>query len=142
MTEDANAILVRRFYEQVVSGGDLSRLEAFIAPGYVDHNASSAQIGPSAVRAHVEAVRATLAGFTLGIADLLVCGDKVVTRVEGEGKHSGEWMGIHPTGKVIRVKGINIDRIEDGRIVEHWGEADTLAMLAQMGVNVFPVSRG
>jgi hypothetical protein len=46
-------------------------------------------------------------------------------------------MQIEPTGSVVEVKGINIDRVADGRIVEHWGEADTIGMLVQMGVDPF-----
>jgi predicted ester cyclase len=46
-------------------------------------------------------------------------------------------MGIKPTGREVRLKGINIDRVEGGRIAEHWGEADTIGMLVQMGVDPF-----
>lgn len=46
-------------------------------------------------------------------------------------------MQIEPTGSVIKVKGINIDRVLNGRIVEHWGEADTIGMLVQMSVDPF-----
>ena len=55
----------------------------------------------------------------------------------GSGTHLGEWMGIKPTGREVRLKGINIDRVEGGRIAEHWGEADTIGMLVQMGVDPF-----
>jgi predicted ester cyclase len=75
--------------------------------------------------------------LTLEIQDILTEGDKVVTRVVGQGTHRGEWMGIVPTGAMVRLKGINIDRIADSRIVEHWGEADTVGMLVQMGVDPF-----
>ncbi len=46
-------------------------------------------------------------------------------------------MGIEPTGREVRLKGINIDRVERGRIVEHWGEVDTIGMPVQMGVDPF-----
>lgn len=132
-----NKVVVRRFYAEVLSGGDLSRVEEFIAPEYLDHNAEGAGRGPSVLRAHIEALRNTFPDFNLQIDEILSEGDKVVTRVSGHGTHMGEWMGIRPTGAVIRVRGINIDRIADGRIVEHWGEADTVGMLCQMGADPF-----
>ena len=60
-------------------------------------------------------------------------------RVTGEGTHMGEWMGIKPSGKRVRLRGLNFDRLSDGRIVEHWGEADTIGMLVQMGLDPFKV---
>jgi predicted ester cyclase len=137
MPIDANKALVRRFYAEVVGRGDLSRVADFVAQGYLDHNAEEAGRGPDVLRAHIEALRRTFPDFTLDIDEILAEGDKVVTRVSGQGTHRGEWMGIRPTGAVVRVKGINIDRIADGRIVEHWGEADSLGMLRQMGVDPF-----
>jgi predicted ester cyclase len=137
MSTNPNKALVRRFYAEVISAGDLSRVEAFIAPEYLDHNAEGAGRGPAVLRAHVEAIRRTFPDFELQIDDIVAEGDKVVTRVSGRGTHKGEWMGVRPTGAVVRVKGINIDRIVDGRIAEHWGEADTVGMLDQMGVDPF-----
>jgi predicted ester cyclase len=132
-----NKTIVRRFYAEVIGAGDLSRVEAFVGPEYLDHNAEEAGRGPSVVRAHVQALRRTFPDFQVQIDDVIAEGDKVVTRVSGRGTHGGEWMGILPTGAVVRVKGINIDRIADGHIVEHWGEADTVGMLLQMGVDPF-----
>jgi predicted ester cyclase len=73
--------------------------------------------------------------------DIVAEGDKVVTRVIGQGTQRGEWLGIVPTGAVIRLKGINMDRIRDKRIVEQRGEADAVGMLARMGVDALAGSR-
>ncbi len=129
--------LIRRFYTEVVNGGDYSNLDSFIATDYVDHNAAEGGRGPQVVRMHLEAIRMTLPDFTIQIEDILAEGDYVITRVTGRGTHLGEWMGIRPTGREVRLKGINIDRVERGRIAEHWGEADTISMLVQMGVDPF-----
>jgi predicted ester cyclase len=129
--------LVRRFYTEVVGGGDYSNLDGFVAAEYVDHNAAEGGRGPDVVRAHLEAIRMTLSDFTIQIEDIFADGDHVITRVTGRGTHLGEWMGIEPTGREVRLKGINIDRVERGRIAEHWGEADTIGMLVQMGVDPF-----
>ena len=129
--------VVRRFYEDIVATGDLARVAEFIGPDYLDHNAPGAGRGPEVLRAHMAAMRRTFPDFTLVVEDMIVEADRVATRVAGHGTHRGEWMNIKPTGKAIQLKGINIDRVADGRIVEHWGEANTVGMLIQMGVNPF-----
>lgn len=138
MSLEENRALVRRFYADVVSGGDLSVLETLIAPDYCDHNAGpQSRRGPAVVQAHVAALRTTFPDFTLDIEDMVAEGDRVVTRVSGRGTHLGRWMGITPTSRVVHVRGINIDRIAGGQIAEHWGEADTVGMLVQMGLDPF-----
>ena len=59
--------------------------------------------------------------------------DKVVVRWHGTGTHTGEFRGIAPTGKAINISGVAICRVEGGRIVEGWSQADTLSLLTQIG---------
>ena len=73
----------------------------------------------------------------MSIEHMIADAEFVVTRVRGRGTHRGEWMGIPPSGQVVHLRGINIDRVAAGRIAEHWGEADTVGMLLQMGVDPF-----
>jgi predicted ester cyclase len=60
--------------------------------------------------------------------------DKVVTRGIFTGTHQGELMGTPPTGKQVKFSVVHIDRVVDGKIVEHWGQSDTFAMMQQLGV--------
>ena len=60
--------------------------------------------------------------------------DKVVTRGTFSGTHQGELMGVSPTGKQVKFSVVHIDRVVNGKIVEHWGQGDTLAMMQQLGV--------
>jgi predicted ester cyclase len=69
--------------------------------------------------------------------EVIAEGEWVAVRVTGEGTHLGEWLGIEPSGRRIQLRGLNLDRVVNGRIVEHWGEADTVGMLLQMGVDPF-----
>ncbi len=62
--------------------------------------------------------------LTIAVEDVMAEGDKVTARVTMRGTHSGEFQGIAPTGKRVEVKAIDMFRIEDGKIVEHWGHAD------------------
>ena len=61
-------------------------------------------------------------------------GDKVATRKTFHGTHEGEFMGILPTGQRVSMGLIDIVRIVDGRVVEHWSMGDNLGMMQQLGV--------
>ena len=66
--------------------------------------------------------------------DIIVEGDKVVVRCTVTGTHKGEFMGIRPTNKKVKVQAIAIDRVVGGKIVEEWGMYDTLGLMQQLGV--------
>lgn len=61
-------------------------------------------------------------------------GDMVSFRLDGSGTHLGPFLGVEPTGKTIRIRGIHHVRLLDGRIIEHWQGPDILAMLLDMGL--------
>jgi predicted ester cyclase len=65
-------------------------------------------------------------------------GDKVATRKTLQGTHQGEFMGIPPTGQQVSMGLIDIVRLADGRVVEHWSMADSLGMMQQLGIVPLP----
>jgi predicted ester cyclase len=68
------------------------------------------------------------------VDDLISSGDKVVSRITCTGTHSGEFMGMEPTGKNVSVQAIDIIRFGDDNLAhEHWGVFDALAMMQQLG---------
>jgi len=89
------------------------------------------------VELHLRAIRTTFPDFVLATHEVVAEHDWVAVRVTAVGTHLGQWLGIKPSGKRIQLRGINLDRVHSGRIVEHWGEADTVGMLVQMGVDPF-----
>jgi predicted ester cyclase len=132
MSAEENKTIVRRFLEEVVNTGNLALADRFIAPLIHDHNAGTEPLGLEAYKRHILAVRTTYPDFQVTIEDLIAEGEKVVARVTGHGTHLGRWWGVAPTGKQVTITGINIDRIVDGKVVEHWGEADTVSALLQI----------
>jgi predicted ester cyclase len=70
----------------------------------------------------------------LTIEDMVVEGDKVVTRWLAKGTHKGDFMGAKPTGNKISVSSTVIDRIKDGKVVEAWPIRDDLSFLQQIGL--------
>jgi steroid delta-isomerase-like uncharacterized protein len=72
--------------------------------------------------------------FAMTVDDTIVEGDKVVARVRATGTHQGEFMGIPATGRRIEVPLIDIHRVRDGQVSEHWGVMDGGVMMQQLGV--------
>ncbi len=68
------------------------------------------------------------------VEDMVAEGDKVVTRKTFHGTHEGEFMGIPPSGRSVSMGLIDIVRISEGRVVEHWSEGDSFGMMQQLGV--------
>ena len=78
-------------------------------------------------------MRGIFPDLVLSTEDLIAEGDKVVLRWSATGTHQGGFMGVPATGNKVTVTGIGIDRIEGGRIVEHWEQFDAMGMMQQMG---------
>jgi steroid delta-isomerase-like uncharacterized protein len=68
------------------------------------------------------------------VEDMIVAGDKVVTRWSLTGTHKGTFMGVPPTGKTMTSAGTVVDRVVNGKIVEEWSQWDTLGMMQQLGL--------
>ncbi len=131
---ERNKRLVRDFYEQVVSTGDVARIPEFIADDCVEiDGARRVPSGIPGMTAHVAGVRGVYAGLRIVVLRQIAEGDIVVTEISATGVHAGEWIGIAPTGRQLTFTGVNVDRVEGGRIVEHGGAANMLGPLLEAG---------
>lgn len=145
MTPEEKKDLVRRFYESFASPEGDAHVAEFIAPDYAVVQARRRRVvGIEGARAHRTAVRATYSDLQLEIGQQIAEGDWIVTRVIMRGRHRGVFLGMRPTGRTIEVEGVNIDRVEGGRIVEHAGAANTLEAFMASGLltPVDPVEPG
>ena len=138
--QSENERLVRAYTAQVISTGNIALLPEFVSPDYIDHNDPEGGItGLEKLALHIRAVRTTYPDFVVEIHECITNGDLVVSRITGIGTHSNEWLGIKPTNKVARISAINIDRVQNGLIVEHWGCANTLEALLEIGALNVPI---
>jgi predicted ester cyclase len=134
MTNEENKSLVRRYYEEIVSSGDVGRLEEFISPDYVEvYNNVTYPMGIDGAREHVLGVRTTYPDLRITVDRQIAEGDWVVSQVSARGTHEGVWLGMRPTGKVLEMTAVNVDRVVDGLIVEHGGAANMLEPLLEAG---------
>jgi len=135
---DQNKLLVRRYYEEVVNTGDVDRIPEFVASDYVEiYNGVRNECGIEGAETHILGVRTTFADMHLTVERQIAEGDWVVSQVTARGIHTGKWMEMKPTGKTVEICVVNIDRIINGKIVEHGGAANMLEPLLHIGaVNV------
>ena len=126
MSAEQNKAIARKVYE-IISTGDFGRAEEI-----VDREAPDNELRPNDPPAKlIDTFKETFLDAREGFPDLSVTiedvmaeGDRVAARVTMRGTHHGEFQGIAPTGRQVEVRAIDMFRIEDGRIVEHWGHAD------------------
>ena len=134
MTTETIKNLVRRYYEEVVSTGDVSRIAEFIAPTYTEvHAGTRHELGLDGAREHVLGVRRTYDNLEIRVGRQIAEGEWVASCITARGRHTGEWMGIRPTGKDLEFHGVNVDHVVGGKIAEHSGAADLLTPLLKAG---------
>ncbi len=138
MSIESNKALVRRFIEEVQSRHRLEVAAEIMAPHMIDHfyEAQGLPQPENAVEAFKAFYSSMLTAFPdlhVTVQDLLAEGDKVVTYKTFHGTHQGAFRGIPPTGNKISVDVMDIFRIADGKLVEHWAIIDWLNMMQQLG---------
>lgn len=119
-----------------VSSHDLDALMALVAEDIVEHEEGAPGMpgGKQGVRAGFAMWFEGFPDLTIDVDDLIAEGDRVVARAHFRGTHRGEFMGVPATGRKIDVEVIDILRVQDGLLVEHWGAMDSMVMLSQLGV--------
>jgi predicted ester cyclase len=122
----------RRIVEDGIGRGDESVLEAYIAPDGVEHQRGNPP-GIEGAKGVARTLHRWMSDFSLTVEDIAVAGDVVWTRNRARGINTGSVMGFGPTGGPVEVDVIDIGRFEDGKLVEHWGIADQMGLLLQVG---------
>lgn len=136
MSAEQNKAIIRRYFEEVWDKGNLAAEEEFVAPDVVVHAPPlpGAAPGVEGAKQVVTMFRTAFPDLKVVIEDLIADSDKVVQRWTAHVTHQGQLLGIPPTGRQVTLTGINIFRFAGGKIVERWGELDTLGILQQLGV--------
>lgn len=127
--------VVRRVVEEMWNRGDQSAIEELIHEDLVEHGAfgGGEAGGRDDAQQTVIRFRAAFPDLRLEIADLVGEGEHVVLRWSGAGTHKAPFMGAPPTGNRVEIEGIDVYRVVDGKVVEHWGYPDVLALMNQVG---------
>jgi steroid delta-isomerase-like uncharacterized protein len=133
MSQEENKAVVRRFFA-ALDDQDLDAVADLLATDYRLHFDGNPEMDRGAGIGFFGAFLAAFPDISHQVQDQLSEGDRVATRIVVRGTHQKEMMGIPATGKEIGISAINMIRIDQDKIAEHWVNSDSLGMLAQLGV--------
>ncbi|MFL5779333.1 MAG: ester cyclase [Chloroflexota bacterium] len=133
MSVEENVALVQRFIREVFLERRFDSVDELLADDFTPHTWGATGPGKDALKEAITRVSAGLADASMTIDDTIAQDDKVAVRLTSTARQVGEFMGMPPSGRTYTIGEIHIFRLEDGRIAEHWHQADFLGMLRQLG---------
>ena len=139
MSVDQNKALIRRFYDEVWTKGNLDVAFEVFADDYVRHDLrpSAALPGPAGQKKIAGDFRSAFPDLTMTVDLLLGEGDLVAARWTTEGTNTGQWGDVPPTGKRVSFSGVNLFRLAGGQVVEIWNHRDDLGVMQQTGAPIY-----
>ena len=134
MSSEQNKAIVRRLLEEPWTG-NLKVVDELIDRNYVGHDPSipEPRRGPDGFKENVSTYREAYSDARITVDEQIAEGDKVATRWTGRGKHDGDLMGIAPIGKQVKVSGLTLSRLVNGKVIEEYTNWDTFGMMQQLG---------
>lgn len=131
---EANKAVICRLNDEGLNPGRVEVVDELMTENPVLHGMPSGYPpGREGFKQLIRMHHTAFSDFRCTTEDIFAAGDRVVNRWSWTGKHTGEHMGIKPTGKPCTLTGISIHRLEEGRIAEQWHETDSLGLLRQLG---------
>ena len=128
--------VARRWIEEIWRPGHLATFDDLHAPDFRDRSAAGRGETRDDYRRMLVEFYAAFPDFHTDIEDLVIDEARatVVIRWSARGTLRGAYLGVAPSGRAVEFAGIEIVRVEGGRIVERWGEWDGMSLLAQLGL--------
>jgi steroid delta-isomerase-like uncharacterized protein len=134
-TEKANIEITQRFIEEALNHGNLDFARQHTAQNYVEHDPVPGQEpGWAGFEKWLVDFRKAFPDMHITVDDIIAKGDKVIIRSTMTGTQKGPMNGMPPTNKSVKVEGIDIIRIVDGKQTDHWGQTDIVGLMTQLGM--------
>ena len=128
--------VMRRIFDEGFATGETAVVDELCAADLIEHQFGLAGVGADAIQHVKDAIRdvhAATPDMSFTIEDSVEHGDTIWVRVRATGTATGPFFGP-PSGRPVDITVVDIARIVNGRIVEHWGVPDRFALLAQTGI--------
>jgi steroid delta-isomerase-like uncharacterized protein len=138
MSKEANIATLTKFAE-AVNTGKFDLFKEVVSPENIDHDPAPGQVqGPEGYRMYFSGLRTAFPDLSVAPETVVADDDSIAFAYTITGTHHGLLMGLAPTGKKIKIRGVQISKFKDGKMVERWGSSDELGLLQQLGVAVLP----
>ena len=133
MAAQENKVVVRRFVEEIFVKGNVDAVDKLVTSDFTPHSWGSVPPGADSLKQAVKRVAAGLSDVSMKIEDMIAEEDKVAVRLTARAAHQGEFMGLPATGKSYTISETHIFHLRDGKVAEHWRDADMLGLMQQLG---------
>jgi steroid delta-isomerase-like uncharacterized protein len=127
-----------RLYEDVWNGANPDTTDELVHEEYLIHDRDLAaeMQGPELYKALASGTRDVFPDMTITIEDMVTAGEKIALRWTMTGTHQGTMFGVESTGRQVELMAIEINRFEDGKLIETWTQSDQLGLMHQLGVEM------
>jgi steroid delta-isomerase-like uncharacterized protein len=131
--ESAEAALGK--FAEAVNTGKFDLFDQVVASNCIDHDPAAGQVpGPAGYRMFFSGMRMAFPDMSVTLETIVQNADTIAIAYTIVGTHSGPFGKIPATGKKVKIRGMQISRFKDGKMVERWGSSDELGLLKQIGV--------
>jgi steroid delta-isomerase-like uncharacterized protein len=138
MSKEQNAAALTKFAE-AVNTGNYDLFDEVVAPDSIDHDPAPRQVaGPKGYRALFTEMRSAFPDMKAEPVELVADEDAIAFAYTFTGTHKGPFMGVPATGKKVKIRGMQISKFSNGKMVERWGSSDQLGILQQIGATTIP----
>lgn len=125
-----NKDIIKHFYEVISSKAMIDQFDKYVSKDCtIRIGEEIIPVGIEGMKQHLIDVRKTYPDLRITVIRQYCDGDYVISEILTEGTHKGEWLNMKPTGKKLVFTGVDIDKIVDGKIVEHGGAVNTFETL-------------
>jgi steroid delta-isomerase-like uncharacterized protein len=134
MSKEVNMAVLGKFAE-AVGTGNFDAFKEVVSPGNIDHDPAVGQVpGPEGYRMFFSGLRTAFPDMSVTLDTMVADDESIAFAYTLTGTQTGPLMGVAPTGKKIKIRGMQISKFKDGKMVERWGSSDELGMLQQLGI--------
>jgi steroid delta-isomerase-like uncharacterized protein len=140
MSKEVNLAALGKFADAVQTG-KFDVFQEVVSAENIDHDPAAGQVqGPEGYRMFFTGLRTAFPDMSVTLETMVADEESIAFAYTLTGTQTGPLMGVAPTGKKIKVRGMQISKFKDGKMVERWGSSDELGMLQQLGIMKTPTS--